>query len=450
VVSLALGVGIPALAQDEDEGAPELYRLRVVNQEEGPIEVSLNRGVVWQRVGQVVRPATASASSAPVITAVPESTVAGVTADQVLLRVPGANGALRSLRITAAGETASPSAIATDIPSRGALFRLLAPPSGSRVWLERDGLASPIPPNFAPLPGDSMLISVSAPPLGDPPSVVLENREGGEVVLTETAGVPRVIARVRQPLRGIGRYRGTERSASGSIIAWSPSHVLVSSAGWGARLSEGDEMQDERGGFVIQPAEPNLRGATHPPSQILLEALPENDVRPQLSPFFGLPVPITSGDGVEMAPTRFEIRVDGGDWEPLPDLRGPLDTPEELRASLADTLGREVEEGITHVRLLFGQLDPETAARRLRLALAVPAAAPQRGRVTVSANVGEGIAYIRILLNGRVVQLTNQAPYNWTWDTLLHANGEHLVEIEGLDESLTVISVTATRVLVEN
>ena len=89
--------------------------------------------------------------------------------------------------------------------------------------------------------------------------------------------------------------------------------------------------------------------------------------------------------------------------------------------------------------------------RRVLLATTPAAGKPQRGNVTITANVqGEGVSFVQFLLNGRVVQLTNQPPYNWYWDTLSEPNGEHLLEIRGLDLKLNVVSTVTTKVAVDN
>jgi Big-like domain-containing protein len=440
----------PASAAQNDSG--ELYRIRIMNQVGGPVEVSADRGGLWEQVGKVTRAAVAAAIASNVITAAPTSTVAGVTPEQVLIRLPASKGQPRSLRILATGETANNASIATDIPSRGALFRYFAPPIGSQVTLDRDGGAEPLPADYLPRLGDRLLIRVSEPAAGDPPTLTIENKVGGEVVLMATGGIPQVLARVKQPVRGIGRYAGTERCASGSVLSWSPTAVLVSTAGRVRKVDGDGQPVEERGGFVIQPAEPALQGGTHPASQLLLEALPEGQTRPVVSSFFVLPAPLSTGDPLDSRPTRVEVRIDNGEWEPLPDLRGPMDEADTVKA-LRQALGggESIKLGITHIRFLFGALDEDRFERLVRLAITPESEKVQRGRATISARVmGEGITYVTFYLDGALAKVTNKQPFVWEWDTTRVANGEHLIEIRGLDQNGATVTSALSKVIVDN
>jgi hypothetical protein len=430
----------------------EFYRLRIINQPGGPIDISTSSGTTWRSLGKVVQPATQAAPASAPLAVTPVGTVAGVTPDLLLLRLPSVKSQNRALRILAQGQPAAQGAITTDIPSRGPLFRLVAPAVGSEVSLQRGDRLEALPAAYSPRPGDRLIIRVAPVAAAEPASVTIENKAGGEVVLATPGGIPRVLGKVKQPLRGVGRYAGTERAGCGRVLSWSPTAVLVSTTGLLRRPDAEGKETEERGGFVIQPAEPNLKGITHPASQLLLEALPEGNARPAVSSFFALGAPPSSGDPFDTAPTRVEIRVDGGKWEPVPDLRGTID-PDKLNGALESVLGegRTVKQGITHLRLLYGGPVALGLERRILLATTPAAGKPQRGNVTITANVqGEGVSFVQFLLNGRVVQLTNQPPYNWYWDTRSEPNGEHLLEIRGLDLKLNVVSSVTTKVAVDN
>src|SRR6185437_6156277 len=138
---------------------------------------------------------------------------------------------------------------------------------GSRVLLTRGGKTNALPGGYLPRPGDALIVAVPRAPEGLAESITIENRLDGDVTLTATGEAPRVVAKVRQPLKGIGRYSSTERSGSGSVLSWSPTTVLVSTSGVAHRPVMEGQVPEDRGGFVIQPAEPTLRGTTHPASQ---------------------------------------------------------------------------------------------------------------------------------------------------------------------------------------
>jgi hypothetical protein len=460
---LALSAGAPISAQQIAPVAPagELYRIGITNRAGGTVEVSPDGGASWQSLGKVTRPAGAVAVETGSLGVAPAGAVAGATPDHLLLRLPGGKGDVRSLRIAAReqsrpGVVPAASAIATDIPPRGSLFRFLAPPIGSRVVLDHGGKLEAPAPDYLPHSGDRLLILVARAPAAEAESVTIDNKAGGEVLLTTSGGATRVLGRVKQPLRGIGRYANTERAGSGAVISWSPTTVLVSTSGSARRPEANGQPAEERGGFVIQPAEPGLRGTTHPASQLLLEsaapAEPAAGAHPTISAFFGLPAPLSTGDPLDPRPTRVEVRIDGGAWEPCPDLRGTVGE-EGMAQALQTALGgsRIVKTGITQLRFVFGAQTEEGFRRRLRLAITPAASAVQRGSVKITANVmGEGISFVTFLLDGYAVTIKNVPPYVWEWDTRKVANGEHLIEIRGIDAKGSVVSSVTTRVLVDN
>lgn len=441
----------PAAAQAAD--ARELYRVRITNSPNGAIEVSSDRGQSWDALGKVTRAAVASAPASSVISIAPGGSVAGVAADTLLFRLPAAAGQNRTLRLLARGEPANGAAIVTDIPERGSLFRCLAPPIGSRLLLDRDPQPpQALTPNYSPRIGDRLLIVVSGEYGADPPSVTIENKAGGEVVLAATGGVPKVLAKVKQPLTGIGRYAGTERAGVGRVVGWTPTAVTVSTAGQLRRPAENGQAAEERGGFVIQPAEPKLLGATHTPSQLLLEAVPEGNTKPPVSRFFGLGAMVSNGDPVDLSATQVEVKIDGGDWEPLPDLRGAVNS-DNMAVALKQAFSteREIKSGITDLRLTFGAVTSAGLKRRLLLATTPASPDPQRNVVQIKADVmGEGIALVAFYLDGRQAKITNIPEYVWSWDTRTAANGEHLIEIRGMDSNSVTVTSVLTKVIVDN
>lgn len=451
--ALVCVAGVPVIVRAQDEEAPpEMYRIRLVNEAGGPIEISGDKGTTWEPLGKVTSPASATSIASNVVGIVPQSSVAAVLPTSLLIRLPAAKTVLRSLRIAAKGEPDSTAAIATDIPPRGSLFRCAAPPIGSSVLVERPEGTVPLPTPYTPRAGDRLLIVVTMPPPGEAATVTIENKVDGEVVLTRPMALPRLLGRVKQPLKGIGRYAGTERAGSGRVQSWSPTAVVVSTAGTKLKLDAMGEPEEERGGFVIQPSEPALQGTTHPASQLLIQAVPEENGRPPISPFFGLPLFLSTSDALELMQTRVEVRIDEGAWEPVPDLRGTI-----LEADFNPTLqkalgaGRTCKTGITHIRLICASMTAASVKRRLLMATTPLEESPQRGKVTITANVvGDGIREVDFLLNGQLVRATNIPPYLWEWDTRALANGEHLLEVQGLDERRSVITSARRRVIVDN
>ena len=452
LAALALAATAAPVTSQDAPAAKELYRIRIFNQAGGVVELSADGGSVWEPLGKVTRPATTVSASTDVITIAPPSSVAAVTPEHLIVRIPAGKSGNRTFRIMAKDEAPNASGVSTDIPNRGPLFRGIAPPVGSAVSVERAGKLVTLGAGYVPHAGDRFVIQVTAPPTTDATTITFENKVGGDVVLSSQNGVPKVLAKVKQPLKGIGRYAGTERAGSGTVLSWSPTAVLVSTAGTLRKEGPKSELPEERGGFVVQPAEPALRGTTHPASQLLIEAVAEGEAKPVVSPFFAIPAPLTTADPLDTKPTRVEVRIDGQEWEPCPDLRGTIDE-EDLVKAVQAAVGdkRTVKEGITHLRFVYVPMGGGDLQRRLRLAVTPAAEAVQRGKVVISANVmGEGIKFVQFFLNGRLVQLTNQPPFNWHWDTTQISNGEHLLEIRGLDDRLATVTSALTKVIVDN
>ncbi len=403
-------------------------------------------------MGHVTRPATSVAIASDATSVHPPASVIGVSPEGLTIRVPSPRGTTRTLRVLANGEPASAATLVTDLPPRSGIFRCLAPRIGSTVHLERDDQLQAMPNPYLPKSGDRLVIAQTRSLDLDPPSVVIENKVGGDVTYAATGGVPRLLARVKQPVLGIGRYSGTERAGAGSVVGWTPTAVIVSTSAHRRRLDPQGMPVEEKGGFVIQPSEPALKGVTHTDSQMLIEGLPEGTVRPSVSTFFALPGVVSNGDPLDEQGMRVQVKIDGGPWEPIPDLRGAINAP-NFAAGLEAALGggRKVKAGITHFRLIFPQVSDVSFQRRVQLGTLPLAEPPQRGQSRISANImGEGVVFVRFLLDGRVVSIRNVAPFTWDWDTTRSMNGEHLIEIQGMDGSFNTVTSVTVKVLVDN
>jgi len=397
----------------------------------------------------VQRPAATVAVGPRGAAVAPSGSVAGVGDHEILLRLPSKSATVRSLRILAADQQPSNATILTNLAAGDSLFRFLAPTPGSKLVLERDGKTGPIPPNYGPRKGDGLIIIVSEPP--PPFAVSLENKPCGHVVLEGQAGDRTIIGQVKQPLRGIGRYANCQRAGAGSLVSYSPTLITVSTVSELRRLDENGKEIESRGGFIIQPSEPGLRGTTHPASQILVARAGPRSAQAPVSTLFGLPLPISTRLPTDRHSTRVEVKIDGGDWEPMPDLPGTVNEADLLPA-LAKALSRPVHQGITHLRLTPGRLTTAAVRQAIRLAMTPPSElGPQRGTVDVTADVkGEGIVLVSFYLDGQLVAITNARPYSWRFKTTAQRNGEHLIEIRGQDADGAIVNSVFTRLRVDN
>lgn len=436
-------------AQGDNALPPELYRVRVSNTQGGAVEISTDAGMSWEPLGKVTRAASVVSPAGLAAGVAAPGAVAGVGPRIISIRVPRSSPGSGLLRIACKGEAPDPSTIATDLERRSCLFRLLAPPIGSEVLLERQG-SMPLPVGYAPRSRDLLHLVVRRTAHSQPVTLTLENRVDGEVILHEPDTTPRLLGTVRQPIRGIGRYDGTERAGAGAIVAWSPTNLVVSTADLRRKLNDQGEVIQDRGGIVIQPVEPNLQGATHPASQMLVEAVEEMGSRPPISRLFGYPGCLSTGDPLDLQSARCDARIDGGEWAAIPNLRGTVEEA-GLRDALGSALGRAVRTGFTHFRLTIPAYQADRFARLRLLAVTPLEEAVQRGKVKIAVDIqGEGISLVIFRLNGRTVQIANVRPFVWDWDTNQVPNGEHLVEVQGLDQQTRVISNAVRKVLVDN
>lgn len=451
---LALVGTVPRPWADAAQGPliVETHRIRLTNSPGGSVEVSLDAGRTWDTIGHVTHPASVSAVGSRALEAAQPGTVSGTASEYITVRVPTVLATPRWIRVSAASEPRNNAAYQTDIPAGESLFRYLAPMAGSRALLDRETRQDTLPTNYVPKAGDRLLIICERSP-DSPTAVVLENKVGGQVAMVTPLGEEKIIGQVRQPLRGIGRYDGTARAGQGAVVAYHGPAIMVSTAGRMRKLDAENKPVEERGGFVIQPQECELKGATHPDSQMLVEAAAAGPAKPPLSALFGLPVPLSSTVPADTAPTHVEMRVDGGDWEPFPDLRGGIDAA-DFNAKLGQALGngRQVKEGITHLRITPAVTALSTYRYFVRLAGAPRAAdGVQQGRVTITVpTTGTAISFVSFFLDGNLTKVTNQLPFSWDWDTTRVANGWHLIEIRGADEKGTVVNTVVKKALVDN
>src|SRR5438067_483846 len=146
--------GLRERAAAQDLPIVETHRIRLANQPGGAVEVSLDTGRSWQKIGQIRRPASVTAVGGKALEAIMPATVAGSDPDAVTIRVPTTLATPRWLRIAAAGQAPNNAAFQTDVPAGDSIFRALAPPPGSRALLDREGREDPLPTNYLPRTGD--------------------------------------------------------------------------------------------------------------------------------------------------------------------------------------------------------------------------------------------------------------------------------------------------------
>jgi len=372
-------VGVPAaLGQATDAflfNHTETHRIRIHNSAGGVIEVSPDGGQSWQAVGTVVRPASASTPGFAASRWAADASVCAMAVHGLRIRIgPAADGERGNLISLVPREFASPpedfgghkpaqSGIYTDIPAGTSIFRNLAPFLGNKVLLQAGDGPRPLPPTYRPSVGDSLIIQV-AKPRRFPRWITLENRPGGDVIAVFGADEAYLFARVRTPVRGVGRFDATGYTGVGCVNTNHSGVVTISTAAdFDGKPLFDDPFGETRGGFMIQPAghARTEAAAGGPVAQVMVvDSLAGRGARglegtpPLFAGFLGLP--FQSRD-----PSRSfvcEMQVDGGDWEPLVPYvgisAGLFSSPTSLERALEKTgRGRFVETGVTAFRILF-------------------------------------------------------------------------------------------------
>jgi hypothetical protein len=254
-------------------------------------------------------------------------TVAASAVNAVHLTLSVEKGAGRTLSILprhtvapAAGEKAY---ITLDTPAGTGFFGGWAPPVGTRVMVEnRGGIRSPLERTGLPAPGDMLIFLVEE--RVRPYIIDLENRPGGRVIGWYEEG-PRVLARVIRPIRGTGRFGGTEFQGKGRIRANHSGVIDISTAPRGTV-----------GGFQLLPflhSKSKEMGGAWQATQWLILASETETALPGTAPLFlGNLLP-----GAQLRDRLWDMwstygrkplvlcRIDGGPYAKLPEGAGKQD-----------------------------------------------------------------------------------------------------------------------------
>lgn len=418
--------------------ASEVYRLRVANQEHGPIEVSVDQGTTYRRVGKVINPATTTARGyAASVYALP-GTVAATAVHGIRIKSSGPRDSARDdTRIISilpiefqqspagfGGHTAGSSGICTDIKTGESIFRNLAPFVGNTVSRQVGGELEPLPTRYSPKAGDVLVITVTLPERW-PQEVVIENRVNGLVEVVY-ADCRERIATVQRPVRGVGRYDATGYTGVGRINTNHTGVVTISTAPVSNGPRDGSSVET-RGGFMIQPS--RHAGLSNEDAQVMI-VRPLTNSDPHLE---GMP-PLFSGyigladfeDGF-----RVDVKASGSDWKQLPSLVGRQDSALERL-------------GITHIRLRFPALDQASVKAELERSARLYyettlARAIKEGRLMAESMIPGmditglvGVEFVNLYVDGQFRGSSNSAPYGFTLHRDTLTPGEHIVEMRAV------------------
>lgn len=250
-----------ASAQVSYENNPkfeEIFRIGIINQPGGSIEVSTNSGKNWETIGKVIYPTVkTNTESYKAARWVADGKVAATSVNAIHLKTATASldgsGIIFSLLPIEFLKAAkfrrsylSPdSSIYTDIPAGEGIFGgSFSPFVGNSILLNR--LAEPVqslPSNYKPKIGDKLYIIVERP-IDYPKAIVFENKFGGKISIEYFNGGERVIGQVLRPVVGVGRFEGSKYAGVGRIRANHAGVIDISTSRLG-----------KVGGFQIVPAE---------------------------------------------------------------------------------------------------------------------------------------------------------------------------------------------------
>ncbi|MBR1486882.1 MAG: hypothetical protein IJ597_06470 [Synergistaceae bacterium] len=262
-----------------------------------------------------------------------------VNAIHILLNVENDRGRIISLvpSVTIAPAAGRGSFFSIECEAGTGIFGGLAPLTGSKVFIERDGVEIPL--TDVPKSSDVLIIRTKLPESQEIFMVDIENRPGGRVIAHGSDGV-KVIARVIHSVGGVGRFEGTKFQSVGRIRASHSGVIDVSTSKRGLI-----------GGIQIMPLKHALTSkeminAWKLTQWMIISPLPNaKDLEGQRPLFKESFVPGTQLN--DKLPDLFSqygrkslilCRKNGGEWERLPEFSGRVD----------DAL-----KDITHLRLYF-------------------------------------------------------------------------------------------------
>lgn len=344
----------PHVMAENRAATHEIHRVRIVNDFQGPIEISQNGGRTWTLIGKVVQPAVRNNPNGYRASGWAETgKVAATATNAIHVKVghrtddpgfPEGRGVMISVLPREfftpppdyGSYTAADSGIWTNLGSGTYLFsNEWAPFVGDPVYLEAAADLVPVPENYVPRPGDVLVFVVRKPALY-PREIAFENRTGGSVTVAYGPGEgAKLIGRVWKPVGGIGRFEGSLYSGNSRVRANHTGVIDVSTAPV-FRGSLAEATDDDKGGFQIIPVHhahsPELGNALTLTQWMIVEGLRDEDPSPDgVAPLFkGYLRP------------RYEAfgRFQDGPWQRFPFLTGRLD----------DALN-----GLTHVKIEFPQ-----------------------------------------------------------------------------------------------
>lgn len=353
-------------AEVEDFQAPameEIYRLRIVNDENGAV-MGLHTGSTrWDMLGHVVRYTTQVSHEGYTASKwAPMGAVAATAVNAIHIRT-GYNTAkdkgivfsilpqeLQTASGTKLQSYLSPdSSIYTDMPGGTGIFGgHWSPILGNKVYLDCAGCLTPMAEGYVPQRGDVLVIPVMRP-IYTPESIIFENRFGGFITLVNFDNTTQVIGQVLRPVAGVGRFTGTQYADVGRLRANHNGVIDISVSRFG-----------QIGGFQIIPREhamsPEMTRARTMSQWMVVGPLDaRNPSWEGVAPLFlNYLAPSWREDDWDytdwlcrvLSRVIIDVRVKDGPWQPMPEFHFDQDLDKPLPEWSASAL-----EHVTHIRI---------------------------------------------------------------------------------------------------
>ncbi|MHB1456978.1 MAG: hypothetical protein ACYC0V_08700 [Armatimonadota bacterium] len=432
-----------------------MFRIRILNRAGGHIEVSADKGINYHRVGMVTKAAITTAQGFLAAKYTDNGTIAATAVHGLRIKTGGTTSGTRyENRIISilpsefhvepakfGGHAARSSGIMTNISAGTSIFRNLAPFTGNQVCLEKSGLLTKLPHDYTPQVNDRFVIIVTLPDKL-PNEIVFENRKDG-IVEAHYGNRKEIIAVVKQPVTGVGRFDATGYTGIGAINTNHPGVITISTAPLNGG-EFGSSKQETRGGFQIVPFKHALTLGIS--AQLMVVAPVEKGKELEgTPPLFNSCIGLAS-DSINAQTSYYaDMKTETSDWEPFPALVGKKDN-----ALSKNSVG--AVKHMAYLRIHFPSYKHEWILSQIqksttdymnnsRIAANKQKSIIQSNLVSLSMDgtYRNNTEYVNLYLDGVFRGVSNQAPYGFIFNASDFSPGEHYMEMNAIDANGRVI-----------
>lgn len=454
IVSLALGLFASLVLFSDlaagSETTHEVYRIRLINAEGGPIEVSTDAGLTYRRVGTVTRGTTSVIRGyAASIYGVP-GTVCATAVHGIRIKVGGAKDCPRqesrvisiipseftSVPKGFGGHVAGESGIYTDVHAGTAIFRNLSPLVGNPVFRENGDRLIPLEDGYTPVRGDVLVIRVEVPDRY-PSEIEFENKYDGKVEAVYSDGKREAIAKVIRPVRGIGRFDATGYTGVGRVNTNHTGVVTISTAPMASGEKDGSGTET-RGGFMIQPSRHAKSAGEYWQVMVVGPTTEKPSWLEGMSPLFSGYLGLAWYPSDQEHSFQVRVKTTSSGWIELPTMVG-----------LNDSALMHLPNGkgaVTGIQIQMPHFSDSLSAHELlqcsakyeenrRCEALKNGTVVKDGEVTIGLDPSRisGVQTVNLYVDGIFRGVSNTPPYSFSLDSKTFEDGEHSASLSGVD-----------------